>query len=122
MNEDASTAKGSKKSAAVVINPWLGVGLVAGLLGSSVLSGILILNLSHFEDARRQAGELDAQIIRTRREVSSLQVQVDSLTKQRDALEPSVADLEKRKDTAEAALATSEGKQRQIESQIAQAS
>lgn len=107
-----------------VIKPWLVVGLVVALAGNVLLSAVLIVKLSRFDDSKRQADEVEARAATQRTELARLQVEVDALTKQKDALAPAVADWQQRlkeKSAAEAVLATLDAKQRQGESDIAQA-
>ena len=85
---------------------------------------MLILQLGTFEEARRQAQEVEAGIAKARTELSTLQIEIESLRREKDALTPTIVDWEKRvkdKAAAEAVLATLEGKKRQIESDISQA-
>jgi len=88
-----------------------------------LLSAILIVKLSGFEDMKRRADEIEVEAATNRTELSSLKAQVDSLSRQKDALAPTVADWEKRlkeKAAAEAALANLEGKLEQTKSDVAQ--
>ena len=55
LNHESSTRINSEKSETAVINLWLVGGLIIAVLGYAVLSGMLILKLGGFEDARRQA-------------------------------------------------------------------
>jgi len=122
MNHESSTETGSKDRGSIVIKPWLSGGLIVAIVGNFVLSGVLILQLSTFEDTRRQAQEVEAGIAKARTELATLQVEVESLTKQKEALAPTIVDWEKRvkeKAEAEALLATVEAKKRQIESDTA---
>jgi len=124
MNDESSPEISSKNEGGVVIKPWLSGGLVVALVGNFVLSGVLILQLGTFEDARRQAQEVEAGIAKTRTELSTLRIEVESLRREKDALTPTIVDWEKRvkdKAAAEAVLATLEGKKRQTESDISQA-
>lgn len=107
-----------------VIKPWLVAGLTIALACSVLLSGILIVKLSRFDDTKRQAEEAESLVARKRTELSALQVEIESLTKQKDTLAPTVADWEKRlseKAAAEATLATVEAKQKQSESDLVRA-
>lgn len=107
-----------------VIKSWLSAGLVVALAGNVLLSAVLILKLSRFDDAKRQADEVEARAATQRTELAKLQIEVESLTKQKDALAPTVADWQQRlteKAAAEAVLATLDAKQRQAESDSAQA-
>lgn len=107
-----------------VIKPWLIAGLVIALIGSALLSGILIVKLSRFDDSKRQADEADARAITRRAELAQLQVNVETLTTQSNALALTIVDYEKRLREMRVAQATAESlnaKQRQAESDIAQA-
>src|SRR5712691_10828462 len=124
LNRESSTRTDSKKSETAVINFWLSGGLVIAVLGYAVLSGMLILNLGGFEDARRQAQEAEMALRSARTELSTLRREVDSLEKKREILEPTIADWEKRlneKAEAVAVLTALESKRRQTEADIAQA-
>ena len=108
-----------------VIKPWLVASLVAALAGSVLLSAVLIVQLSRFDDTKRQAEEAEARAATQRTESAKLQAEVETLTKQKDALAPAVADWQQRlkeKAAAEAVLATLDATQRKAESDIAQAS
>jgi biopolymer transport protein ExbB/TolQ len=114
-NESAPEARVSAAPGAV-IKPWLSAVLIFALAGNVLLSAILIIKLSGFEDMKRRADETEAEAATNRTELASLQADVDSLSKQKDALAPTVADWEKRlkeKAVAEAALANMEGKRQQ---------
>jgi chromosome segregation ATPase len=107
-----------------VIKPWLSAGLIVALAGNVILTAILILKLSRFDDMKRQAEEVEVLATQKRTELAGLKVEVESLTKQKDSLAPTVTDWEKRlkeKTMAEAALATLEAKQRQTDSDVTQA-
>jgi chromosome segregation ATPase len=107
-----------------VIKPWLVAGLTIALACSVILSGVLILKLGRFDEAKRQAEEAEGLAARKQTELAALQVEIESLTKQKDALAPTVADWEKRlseKAAAEASLATLEAKQKQSESDVVRA-
>jgi hypothetical protein len=96
MNDESSPETSSKNEGGVVIKPWLSGGLVVALVGNFVLSGVLILQLGTFEDARRQAQEVEAGIAKTRTELSTLRIEVKSLRREKDALTPTIVDWEKR--------------------------
>jgi predicted nucleic acid-binding Zn-ribbon protein len=124
LNNESSTRINAKKSETAVINLWLSGGLVIAVLGYAILSGMLILKLGGFENARRQAQEAEVALGSARTELSTLRHEVDALEKQRGILTPTIVDWEKRlkeKAEAEAALATLESKRRQTEADIAQA-
>jgi predicted nucleic acid-binding Zn-ribbon protein len=124
MIPESSPHSPSRKSDGGVIKPWLSGGLIVALAGYVLLSAVLIIKLSAFEDTKRQAQENQADLAKNRSELTSLKDEVDSLTKQKDALAPAIVGWEKRlkeKADAEAALAALEGKQRQTESDISQA-
>jgi len=124
MNNESAQEPSASVAPGSVIRPWLSACLIIALAGNVLLSGILIVKLSGFEDLKRRADETEAEAAKKRTELSSLQVDVESLSKQKDALAPTVADWEKRlkeKAAAEAALANLEVKQQQIGSEIAQA-
>ena len=107
-----------------VIKPWLVGCLVAAIAGSVLLSAVLIVQLSRFDDSKRQAEEGEARADTQRTALGKLQVEVESLTRQKDALLPTVADWQQRlkeKAAAEATLASFDSKQRQAESDITQA-
>jgi anaerobic glycerol-3-phosphate dehydrogenase len=124
MNNESPPETRSSAALGTVIKPWLSAGLIIALAGNVLLSAILIVKLSGFEDMKRRADETEAEAATKRTELSSLQVDVESLSKQKDALAPTVADWEKRlkeKATAEAAMVNLEAKQQQAESDVAQA-
>lgn len=101
------------KNVSPVINPWLISSLIAALAGNVLLSAVLIVRLSHFDDAKIQADEVLAQTAKKRTELSGLQSEVESLTKRKEILEPAIADWQQRleeKTAAEAALKSSEAK------------
>ncbi|HWD93537.1 MAG TPA: hypothetical protein VG938_14445 [Verrucomicrobiae bacterium] len=107
-----------------VIKPWLVASLTIALLGSALLSGVLIVKLSRFDEEKKHAEEVEALATKKGTELAALQVEVASLTKQKDALAPTVADWEKRlaeKAAAEATLATLQAKEHQSESDITRA-
>ena len=107
-----------------VIKPWLSAGLIVALAGNVLLSAVLILKLSRFDDTKKQAEEAEALAVQKRTELSALQVEVESLTKRKDVIAPTVADWEKRLKAMHDAQATADSlnaKQRQTESDIAQA-
>ena len=125
MTPESSPHSPSKKSEGGVIKPWLVVVLVVALAGNVLLSGILNLKLSRFDDSKRQADEAEARTVKQRADLSVLQFEVETVTKKKDMLEPMVADWQKRlgeRAAAEAALAALEGKQRQTESDTVKAS
>jgi chromosome segregation ATPase len=124
MNNESAPETRASAAPGTVIKPWLSAGLIIALAGNVLLSAILIIKLSGFEDMKRRADETEVEAAKNRTELSSLQADVDSLSKQKDALAPTVVDWEKRlkeKAVAEAALANMEGKQQQTELDIAQA-
>ena len=124
LDHESSTRINSEKSETAVINLWLSGGLVIAVLGYAVLSGMLILKLGGFDDARRQAQGAEAALSSARTELSTLRHEVGALEKQRGILAPTIADWEKRlkeKAEAEAALSALESKRRQTEADIAQA-
>ncbi len=126
MNNESSTNTGFGHGDVAVIKPWVSGGLVAALGAFLVSGAILVILLSRFDDAKRQAQEADAGITKVRTELSSLKGEVDSLTKQKDALAAHIVDWEKRLKEkaaaeAEAFLATFEGKQRRAESDLSEA-
>src|SRR5438445_7824054 len=121
MNPESSPHSASRKSGGGVIKPWLSGGLIVALAGNVLLSAVLIIKLSGFEDTKRQAQENQLEVAKKRSELSSLKDEVDSLTKQKDALAPAIVGWEKRlkeKADAEAALAALQGKQRKMEADI----
>ena len=71
-------------------------GLIVALAGNVLLSAVLIVKLSRFDDSKRQADEADARTAKQRTELAKLQTEVESLTKRKDALAATVADWEKR--------------------------
>ena len=108
-----------------VIKPWLVAGLVVPLAGYVLLSAVLIVKLSRFDDFKRQAEEAEARTAERRTELSALQIEVESLIKRKDVLAPTVADWEKRLKEMHDAQATADSlnaKQRQTEADFAQAS
>ena len=122
MNADSANNRAASQSA--VIKPWLVAGLVVALAGNVLLSAVLIVKLSRFDEAKRQADEAEARAASQRSESAKLQVELKTLTEQKDALAPTVADWQQRlkeKSAAEAVLATFDSKQRQAESDVAQA-
>ena len=86
LDHESSTRTDSKKSETAVINLWLSGGLVIAVLGYAILSGMLILKLGGFEDARRQAQEAETALGSARTALSTLRHEVDSLEKQRGFL------------------------------------
>jgi chromosome segregation ATPase len=124
MNNESAPETRAPAAPGAVIKPWLSAVLIFALAGNVLLSAILIIKLSGFEDMKRRADETEAEAATNRTELASLQADVDSLSQQKDALAPTVADWEKRlkeKAVAEAALANMEGKRQQAELDIAQA-
>ena len=112
------------KNVSPVVNPWLIAGLIMALAGNVLLSAALIVKLSHFDDAKIQADEVEAQTAKKHAELSSVQSEVETWTKRKEMLQPTIADWQQRleeKTTAEAALKSLEAKKRQTESDIAQA-
>jgi chromosome segregation ATPase len=123
MNAVPSGAIDPKRRDSVVIKPWLSAGLTIALAANVVLSAVLLLTLSRFDDSKRQADEAEIRAAGQRTELATLKVEVESLTKQKDVLAPTLADWQQRlkeKAAADALLATLDGKQRQMESDIAQ--
>ena len=105
-----------------VIKPWLIACLVIALAGSVLLSAVLIVQLSRFDDSKRQAEEAEARANSQRTELAKLDVEVEALSKQKDALAPTIAEWQQRlkeKAVAEAALAGFDAKQRQAEADFA---
>lgn len=124
MNHNLSTETGSEQGEKAIIRPWLSGGLVIALVSTAVLSGVLILELGSFKNAKHQAQEAEATLGKARTELTSLQVEIDSLQKQKETLASTIVDWEKRlkdKAAAEALLATLESKQQQKEADISQA-
>ena len=121
---EKSAYKNRADGVSTVIGPWLMAGLATGLAASVLLSAVLIIKLSRFDEAKRQAEAVESRAGIQRAEMAKLQVEVESLTKQKDTLAPTIADWQQRlkeKSAAEAVLATLDAKQRQMESDIAQA-
>ena len=81
MNNEPSTNTGFKNGGAVVIKPWLSGGLVVALVALLAFGAILVIMLSRFDDAKRQAQEAEAGFAKVPTELSSLQGEIDSLTK-----------------------------------------
>jgi chromosome segregation ATPase len=124
MNNESPPETRASAAPGAVIKPWLSAVLIFALAGNVLLSAILIIKLSGFEDMKKRADETEAEAATNRMELASLQADVDSLSKQKDALAPTVADWEKRlkeKAIAEAALANMEGKRQETELDIVQA-
>ena len=69
LDHESSTRTGFEKSETGVINLWLSGGLVIAVLGYAILSGMLILKLGGFEDARRQAQEAETALGSARTEL-----------------------------------------------------
>ena len=67
-----------------VIKPWLIAGLIAALAGSTLLSGILIVKLGHFDDLQKQTDDLTSQKAQASTDLAALQIQADVLQKQVD--------------------------------------
>ncbi|PYJ81359.1 MAG: hypothetical protein DME22_21350 [Verrucomicrobia bacterium] len=106
-----------------VIKPWLVAGLVVALAGNVLLSAVLIVKLSRFDDSKRQAAEAEVRAAKQRTELSALQVEVESLTKRKEVLAPTVADWDQRlkeKVDAQAAVDSLKAKKRQTESDISE--
>ena len=72
MNSESSTNTGFRHGGAAVIKPWLSGGLVAALVALLVIGAILIIMLSRFDEAKRQAQEAEAGIAKVRTELSAL--------------------------------------------------
>ncbi len=101
-----------------VIKPSLVVGLVGALAASALLSGVLIVKLGRFDDARLKADEAESRTATHTTELAKLKTEIESLTRQKDTLLPQIADWQERlkdKAAAEAALVAVEAKQRQAE-------
>ena len=124
MNNESSANSGFKDGGGAVIKPWLSGGLVVALVSFLVFAGILVILLSRFDDAKRQAQEAEVMTTKQRTELSTLRVEVESLRKRKDVLAPTVADWDKRLKEMHDAQATADSlnaKQRRTESDIAQA-
>jgi len=124
MRDESSSVSHSLATGSGVIKPWLSASLIVALAGNVLLSAVLIVKLSRFDDSKRQADEAEGRTTKQRTELSALQVEVESLTKRKDVLAPTVADWEKRLKEMHDAQATADSlnaKQRQTESDIAQA-
>ena len=101
-----------------VIKPSLVVGLVGALAASALLSGVLIVKLGRFDDAKLKADEAESRTATHTTELAKLKTEIESLTRQKDTLQPQIADWRERlkdKAAAEAALVALEAKQRQAE-------
>lgn len=101
-----------------VIKPSLVVGLVGALAASALLSGVLIVKLGRFDDAKQQADEAESRTAKHTTKLAELKTEIESLTRQKDTLQPQIADWQERlkdKAAAEAALVALEAKQRQAE-------
>ena len=124
MNQESKDVRPPiQNSTSTVIPIWLSAGLVISLVGSALLSGVLILKLGSLDTVSEQTLNAQASLERNKAELASLEVSVESLKKQRDALAPTLVDWEKRlkeKAAAEAALAVFDAKQKQAESDILQ--
>lgn len=124
MNSESVSDTTSPAAPRTLIKPWLSFGLILALVGNVLISAILIVKLSGFDDMKARADEAEVEAAKKRVELSSLQVDLESLSKQKEVLAPTVADWENRlkeKAAAEAALSDLEAKQRQAESDIFQA-
>src|SRR5436190_8001908 len=89
-----------------VIKPWLSACLIIALAGNVLLSAMLMVKLSGFEDTKRRAEEIEVETVKKRTELSSFQTDVESLIKRKEILEPTVANWEKQlKEKADAQAA-----------------
>ena len=90
----------------------------AKLAASALLSGVLIVKLGRFDDAKLKADEAESRTATHTTELAKLKTEIESLTRQKDTLQPQIADWQERlkdKAAAEAALVALEAKQRQAE-------
>ena len=79
-----------------VIKPSLVVGLVGALAGSALLSGVLIVKLGRFDDAKLKADETESRTAAQTTELAKLKTEIESLTRQKDTLQPQIADWQDR--------------------------
>jgi chromosome segregation ATPase len=78
------------------------------------LSAVFIVKLSHFDDAKIQADEVEAQTAKKRTELSSVQSEVEASTKRKEILRATIANWQQRLEEMTAAEAASAAAKAQL--------